>query len=451
MGRPVTVGARRSLTAESIDSVPGLSRLSLANGLTVYVLRRERAPLISARLMFPRGSAVSPPGQSGLAAMTAQLLRRGTEHHSAEEIDGLLEGAGSDLGVLVNDDLTRFSLTCEPGAAIKLFALLSELLRQATFPKREVSGLRERTCDQLKGSLDDAEWIAGRATYRVAFAGHPYAVPSEGWSREVASLGRKEVRSFAEGSYTARGACLVLAGAVGKIETLLRPFAALRAGTPIPSRLAAPPPLRARHVLIVDKPDATQAQIRIVGEGLARDSPELVAAILGNGVLGDGFSSRLVNEVRVNRGLTYGISSRFGALAAGGLFLVRSFTRLEKVGELVKVVLEQLERLRDEGPAEEELARVRTYLGGGFRLGTETADQVGAQVADAFRYGLGEDWLVRYPQLLDETPREAVSETLRAHLPVERYRVVAVGPAVDLEKQLKRFGTVEVIPLAEIA
>jgi zinc protease len=209
--------------------------------------------------------------------------------------------------------------------------------------------------------------------------------------------------------------------------------------------------MRGRQVLIVDKPDATQAQLRLVGSGFRRDAPDFVAALLGNGVLGDGFSSRLVNEVRVNRGLTYGISSRFGALAVGGLFAVRSSTRTEKAGELIEVVLEQIARLRADGPQEEELARVRTYLGGSFRLGTETPDQVGAQLAEIFRHNLGEDWLVRYPRMLEETPREAVMSALSAHLPEEQFRVVAVGRAAVLEKQLKRFGPVEVSSLADLA
>ncbi len=408
------------------------------------------ASFSSARLLFPRGSASCPAGQSGLAELTAQLLRRGTEHNSAEAIDALLEDAGSDLGVWVNDDTTRFSLTCEPRAGPKLLALLGDLLRNPTFPKREVAKLRERTCDQLKGALDDADWVATRATYQAAFPGHPYGVPSEGWSRELRALGRKDVRAFAEG-YVARGACLVLAGRVQEVELLVRPFLSLRAGLAKAPRLPAPAALQGRQVVIVDKPDATQTQVRLVASGFRKDSPDLVAAALGNGVLGEGFSSRLVNEVREYRGLTYGISSRFGALAAGGLFVVRSSTRTEKVSELVEVVIEQMQRLRTDGPEEQELSRVRTYMGGSLRLGTETADQIGAQVAEAFRHGLGEDWLVRYPRLLEETPREAVLAALAAHLPRDDFRVVAVGPARKLEKQLERFGAVQIVPLTQIA
>ena len=145
------------------------------------------------------------------------------------------------------------------------------------------------------------------------------------------------------------------------------------------------------------------------------------------------------------------ISSRFGALVAGGLFLVRSFTRTEKARELVDVVIEQMTKLLDEGPGEEELRRVRTYLGGAFRLGTETVDQVGSHVADAFRYGLGEDWVARYPKLLEETPREAVAAALAHRLPVADLRIVAVGPAAELQKQFKGFGPIEVLPLKSVA
>lgn len=440
------------LNPTPVDSVEGLRKLILPNGLTVYLLHRGNAPLLSARLIFPRGSAASPTGKSGLADLTAQLLRRGTQKRSRDQITDQLESAGTDLGVWVTDDSTRISLTAEPRAAAPLLGLVSELLRKPSFPKREVAAHRERTCDQLQSSLDDAEWIANRATYRAVFPGHPYGVPSEGWVKEVAQLHRRDARVFAEG-YTARGAALVLSGAVDgdSLEAWLRPFRLLPKGAPAAFKLAAPAPLRGRQVVIVDKPDATQTQIRIAAQGFRRDAPELVAAVLGNGVLGDGFASRLVNEVRVNRGLTYGISSRFGAMEVGGLFLVRSFTRVEKAAELISVVLDQLAKLRDEGPLEEELRRVRTYLGGAFRLGTETPDQIGSHVADAFRYGLGEDWIRRYPKLLAETPRESVAAALAEHLPLERFRIVAVGPAATLAPKLKRFGPVEVLSLTGIS
>ncbi len=440
-----------ALAAAPVAEVEGLSRADLPNGLRVYFLHREGSPLLSARLVFPRGSARAPAGKSGLAELTAQLLRRGTHAHSADEINEILEGAGTDLGTWVSDDSTRLTVSMEARTAERLLQLVAELLREPLFPKGEVASLRDRTCSQLKSSLDDAEWVASRAAYRAVFAGHVYGLPAEGWVREVAALRRKDFRDFAHG-YVGRGAALVLAGDLKKapLEAWLEPLRLLPLGPSTLTPLEATKPLQGRGVLIVDKRDASQTQIRLVGTGFRRDAEDYVPAVLGNAVLGEGFSSRLVNEVRVNRGLTYGISSRFGALVAGGMFIVRSFTRLDKVAELVDVVVGEMQRLRDDGPTDEELARVRTYLGGAFRLGTETADQVGSQVLDAFRGGMGDDWVVRYPRLLEETSRAEVAEALRRRLPVDAWRVVAVGPAKELERKLKRFGPVEVVPLKKM-
>jgi zinc protease len=430
-----------------------LEELRLKNGLTVWRWPHGRLPLSTIRFAFPTGSARVPQGKSGLCELVVDLLRRGTKRKSAAAIDSALAGLGAELGSSAGDDSVRLGLTVASASSQAALSLMCELMEEPTFPAAEFRAYRKHAEDSIEASLDDPEWVAGRATYRAVFGHHPYAAPTEGSRRDLARLKRSDLTAFHREALDANGALLMLAGDLQPLSQsrLTTEVARLFASSGPRAAIPEVPPLADRRVYIVDKPDATQAQIRIACTAPRRNHPDLVASVLGNGVLGGSFSSRLVNEVRVNRGLTYGIASRFVSLEAGGLFLIRSFTRLEKVAELVQVSLDEVARLKDEGPQPGELSRVRTYLRGNFLLGNEAPEQLSSTLIDAFRYGLGSDWVTRYPALLAETPPESVANAIRVHVLPAGYRIVAVGPAKALAKALRRFGQCEVVPLRAMA
>jgi zinc protease len=446
--RPAVRGATEptSLNAE-------IEELRLSNGLTIWLMPRGRLPLSTLRLVFPSGAARGPRHKSGLCELLVDLLRRGSRKRSATEIDSALAELGAELGTSVTDDSIRLALTVSSASLHRALRLVCDIVAEPTFPQRELVSYRKQARDGIEASLDDPEWVAGRAIFQAVFGAHPYAVPTEGYRGEVAGIVRRDLLAFQPQAIDARGAMLLVAGDLAPLvrRQLVAEASRLRAGPA--ARLPVPPvPALSDHrVLIVDKPDATQAQIRIACPGPPRNHPDFVAFLLGNGVLGGSFASRLVNEVRVNRGLTYGIGSRFLAMEAGGMFLIRSFTRLEKVAELVKVSFDEVERLKDSGPTVEELTRVRTYQRGAFLLGNETPEQLSGTLLDAFRYGLGPGWVARFPQLIEETPHEAVTAALRAHVLPSGYRIVAVGPAKSLQSSLRRFGRCKVVPLRSMA
>ncbi len=435
------------------ELVPGAGTpRPLPGGLTLLAAPQPRATLATARLALPSGAARSGLGKSGLAELAAQLLRRGSRGLDAKQVDEALEALGSDLYVGVDDDLIQLSITVPPGSLLAAARLLVRLVRFPSYPAREVSALKKRSLAQIRAGLDEADQLADRALWREIFSGHPYADPVDGWLRDVSRLSRRDLVLHHAGQHGFAGGCLALVGRLpdGATDRIARLFSGRGDGEP-PARLPSPRPLEGRRVLVVDKPDATQAQIRLGAPGISFGEPSQVACALGAGLLGGGFSSRLVGEVRVKRGLTYGISARFQLRDAGGLFAIRSFTRVAEAATLVQVCLDETERLRTEGPNEDELERVRAYARGSFLLGSETPGQIAGTLAGAFCHGLGADWIARYPKLLEETPLEAVAAALREKLWPGPYRIVAVGPGRALARALAKFGDVEVVPLRSLA
>jgi zinc protease len=174
------------------------------------------------------------------------------------------------------------------------------------------------------------------------------------------------------------------------------------------------------------------------------------AAQVVNVTLGAGFTSRLVREVRVKRGLSYGVGSAFDTLRAGGLFSVSSFTKVETTGRLLSVMRKEVDRMRKRGPTKAEVEKAQRYLAGLFPLRTETNESLAAVLADMALYGLGDDWLDRYRDRVHAVTRAEAQEAAAAYCFPEPPLTVVVGPAERLRPQLERFGPVEVLSADDV-
>jgi len=163
-------------------------------------------------------------------------------------------------------------------------------------------------------------------------------------------------------------------------------------------------------------------------------------------LLGGGFASRLMDAIRVQRGLSYGVRSRFLTSGSGGLFAITTFTKLETTAEIVKVALDETARFADGGPTEEELERTRAYLCGLFPLSLETHDQLAEKLADLALYGLSDEEVSAFRERVRAVTPEAAREVGRRYFPLADRLVVAVGPAKAVARALERYGPVSVVP-----
>jgi zinc protease len=229
-----------------------------------------------------------------------------------------------------------------------------------------------------------------------------------------------------------------------------RRFAAWR-GPGSAAAAPAPPDPPRTAVVVVDKPDVTQTQVRIASAGLPRRSPDWFPAIIASALLGGGFTSRLMEAIRVNRGLSYGVRSRFAASGAGGIFLVSTFTKVETTGEIVRVALDETARFCEEGPGAEELERTRSYLCGLFPLALETNDQLAEKFAELALYDLPDEEVTEFRDRVRAVTPEAARDVARRYFPTERRVVVAVGPAKRIAHQLEPFGPVSIVPARKLA
>jgi len=433
--------------------LPPIRRETLPGGLRVIVAERGGVPLAAVRLVLRGGSSLDPRRRTGLAHLAALTARRGTRSRSGPEIDLAVESLGGEFGAGVDEDATYFGLSVPVEALPRCLDILADVAARPVFPPAEVLRLRRREIASLAHDLEEPGVLADRAVLRAAFEGHPYGNPPEGRLGDLRATTRSDVRSYHARHYLPAGAFLVVVGRVDADAVLAlarRRFGGWSAGGDPQAPLGPPAPPRT-SVLVVDRPDLTQSQVRIASAGFQRGSPDYFPGIVASALLGGGFTSRLMEAIRVERGLSYGVRSRFVTSAAGGLFLVSTFTKTGSTAEIVQVALDETARFCEQGPAEEELERTRSYLCGLFPLTLETHDQLAEKLADLALYALPDAEVTDYRDRVRAVTPEAAREVGRRFFPIGERVVVAVGPAREIARPLRRFGPVTVLPAKKLA
>jgi zinc protease len=427
-----------------------LHRTTLENGLEVLVLEDPRLPRVSLGMIVRRGAADDPPGQAGLAAYTADLLERGAGGRSALAFAEAVDALGASFSTSADWDSMGASISGLSRDLETLTGLLADAVLRPRFDAGEASRLRSQALAALERAKDDPDTLARWHFARTLYPDHRYGLPLEGTPESLARLDARDARSFHESVWVPGNAIFYAVGDVdaATAESLARGlFGAWRGqvgafgGEPAP----APAPSE-RRVVIVDRPELSQASIVVGHEGIQRSAIERIPVQLMNTTLGGGgFSSRIMARVREDQGLAYYAYSNFSMRRDGGNFAAVTGTRVPEAGRAAEMLLEELERARREPPTESEIRHAKSLLAGRFSLGLETPEAIAAGLLELDVYGLPADGLDTYRARVRDTDALAVQLAARDRLHPERAAIVAVGPASELRPQLEALGPVEVV------
>lgn len=431
--------------------LPPTERFSTSNGLSVVVAERGPLPLVSIRLVIRAGSSSDPQGKLGLSDFTSRLMRRGTKKLSASEIDEAVEFVGGSLNLGVNEDAFFVSITAPSEHLESMLAVMGQVIREPTFPKEEVTSAKKRVLAQLANDLDDPGVIADRAFSQAIWGDHPYGHDPLGKKAHIASFTRDDLVRFHKEKLGPKVSTLFIVGdaPLSRVKAAVeKAFAGWSSG-PDTAPVIPPAVPRLGALVVVDKPEQTQAQVRLGAQGMRRGDPDQIPATVMNTSLGGGFTSRLVNEVRVKRGLSYGVGSYFSALKAGGLFEVSTFTKTESTREMLDVLFKEVEKGR-KGFTPQELSTSRRYLAGLYPLRIETNEAVASALSEIELYGLGEDWVEQYRSRVAAVTPQQVTAVAKRYLFPEKPSVVLVGKAKEIVAQLKGLGEVTQVKVSEL-
>lgn len=437
--------------------VPEAERFRLPNGLEVVLVRRPQLPLVTARLMLRAGAAFDPYGRPGLADFTARLLRRGAAGESADALSEQIDRLGAALGGSASEDVLGVYVGGRARHTEALLELLGKVVLHPDFPDAEVELARRRSLAQLSNDLDDPGTLAEKALMRSVYGAHPYGQEVGGRIASIKALARDELVQFHARELGPKVAELYLVGDVdpgtarARVESV---FGRWKGGPEAPRALPKFEALgRPGEVVIVDKPEQTQVQVRIGAYGMPRGQPDHFATALASTVLGGGFTSRLVTEIRVKRGLSYGAGCHFEWMKWGGSFVVSSFTRTATVATLIDVALAEVDKMRTKGPTAVELNRSQRYLSGLYPARVETNDALAGTLAEVSLYGLGADWVPKFRERVMAVRLDEARAAALSHLPAPEpsaRTIVLVGNAQELEPVAAKYGRVSVLKPSDL-
>ena len=440
-------GAVATANAQEIE-LPPIKKINLDNGLNLIVIEHHELPVVAFHLILKSGSACDPADKAGLANLTAGLLRKGTETRTATQIAEEIDFVGGSLGAGSGLDATY--ATCQ--VLTKHFdvglELLSDIVLNPTFKEDEIDRLRKQTLAAIKQQKDDPDNVAEEKFREFLFGAHPYGRPSEGTEETITAIDRGDIVDFFKKYYVPNNAILAVVGDVKPqeaIEKVKADFSAWRGAEVAPPGFVNPPATTGHQILLVDKPDLTQTYIRVGHLGIERKNPDYFGVKVMNYILGGGdFASRLMDEIRSNRGLTYHIYSSFDENKLRGAYSVGTFTQNDSTAPAINAIVEQMRKIRAEGVTDKELKETKSFYSGYFPLQFETPGQIAKQILNVELYDLGEDYIKNYRKNINAVTKEDVLRVAQRYLDPENLKLVVVGKADEVKSSLEPLGSLEV-------
>jgi zinc protease len=436
---------------------PAFQEKTLPNGLRVVVIEQHEQPLVSLRLLVNGGRSYEPQGKAGLAEATASLLTKGTAKRSAQQLAETIDFVGGNLSA--NAGLESGYVTAGVTAdQLDLgFDLLADVVLHPTFPQEEVERWRRQALSGLQIQQQSASYLASQAVERLVFGAHPYGSPASGTPESLRGLTRDDLAAFHKRHYVPNGAFLAVVGDVKAADAFARAERAL-GGWAKGEDLKLPevplPSSDRQRIVVIDKPDAVQTEIRLAQQAIAHRDPDLFTAEVYSSVAGGSPAARLYNEIRQKRGLSYGARSFFVEPTQPGWFEASTFTKTETSAEALKVALDVLHELQKEPVPTGELTNAKTYITGAFPLEIETADGIADKVLEALRYGYGREYLETYNDKISAVTAADLQRFAKERIHPDRMAVVLVGNASAFTDSLKKtFGNtaeIEVIPATDV-
>lgn len=436
MSRGLAVAAVVALPVLLVAGLPaGAAELApvrfvAPNGLTVLVLEQHSLPIVQVQALVKTGSARDPEGKAGLANLVASLLDEGTATRSANRIAEQIEFVGGSLAARAGEDFTTVSARVLTKDTDLGFELLADILLHPTFPEQELERVRSQILGEILSEQDDPGTVAAKAFNQLVFDGHPYRWPVNGTEQTVPTLTRADVQAFYAREYVPNRTILTIVGDLSpdRARALVeKHFGAWAATEPPNGRVGQPAPLAKPVVKLIPK-DLTQATIMVGHLGVSRGNPDYYALVVMNYILGGGgFSSRLMDSIRDNQGLAYGVSSHFDANLMPGAFQVSLQTRNEMANQAIAGVLAEIKGMQERPVTDEELADAKAYLIGSFPLRLDTTAKLADVLGQVEFYGLGLNYFTDYPALIERVTKEDVLRVAKQYLHPDRYALVLVG------------------------
>ncbi len=426
---------------------PKYSSKKLKNGLKVLVVPNHEVPFVSIQLGFLYGAWTE--SKPGTASMTMKMLVKGTSKHSEGKLADELETYAISLSGSADIDTGTVNVGCLTEYVGRAMELLGEVVLTPTFPEEEFVKLREQVLTSLAVASAEPEYIADREFRRRLYDGHPYSRTATGEVEDVNALVIEDLKEWWSKFARPDTAVLIFSGDIGEKEAFKlaeKTFGDWEVSGEQPDiKIPEPDAITSTHIYLVDRPGSTQSQIRVGQLGITRHNERYFVSRLVSNYFGWGFDSRLNKSIRVEKGLTYGVWGSYIANRFAGKFEVNTFSKTESTADAVRAALEEIERLKTEGPSEKELEDSQSYILGSFVRGREIPQQVASDLWLIESQGLGDDYLERLLSGIAKAKQTDCERLAQNTLEPDKLVIVVVGEADKLKEELEKIAPVTVV------
>jgi len=434
------------------DPTPKFTEVKLDNGLKVMVVANHEVPFVSVKLGLGYGAWAE--ARPSTAAMTLNMLTKGTEKYSEEALAAELEQYAITLFGSAGMDTSQVNTSFLSEQAERAMALLGQVVLAPTFDEAEFEKLRVQTVTALEVKAQSPRYLVEKEFRKRLYGGHPYARTVAGGPEDVKKLTAGDLklwwRKFARpdksvlifaGDITMEKAVELAEKNLGQWKTDLVEMGIV---------LADFPKIEKTEIFVVDRPGSAQSEIRVGQFGFTRRAqPDYFISRIVCNYFGWSFNSRLNESIRVKQGLTYGVWGGYYAQNMAGEFKISTFTKTEKTGEMVRAIIEQIELLKQNPPSEKELAGSKNYLTGSFVRNREIPQQVADDLWLIESQKLGADYLQRLLAQVKRTTKEDCDGLVDKTLDTNKLVITVVGDAQKIVAGLEEIAPVTIAAVKE--
>ncbi|HEV7239499.1 MAG TPA: pitrilysin family protein [Thermoanaerobaculia bacterium] len=431
-------------------AMPQPKRIQLANGMVIFLQEDHELPLVRGRALIRGGARNVPAAKSGLMGIYSGAWRTGgTAKQSGDELDQFLESRAAFVETGADTDSTSVSMNVLEGDFDTVFPIWNELLRNPAFRQEKIDLAKTQSNTAISRRNDEPGGIIGREAAKLGYGtDSPYARQSE--YATIASITREDLLDFHKRTVHPNNIILSFIGDFdsAKLEKKLRDtFSSWTRGPqvakPDPTANPAKP-----GVYFIAKDDVTQANIAMVHAGTQRDNPDYPALVVMNEIFGGGFSGRLLQTLRSQRGLTYGVG---GGVSAPwdyrGLFRVQMATKSETTLEAIDALRGEIRRLVNDPVTDAELSLAKESILNAYVFTMDTREKALGQRVLLEYYGFPADYFEKYPTLLGKVTTADVQRVAQKYVHPDSLAVLVVGKESAFEKPLSTLGPVTTIDI----
>lgn len=438
-----------AVTGAALGKMPSLYRLHLDNGIEVLGTVTSETPTVLIDIQLPAGSRYVSPGKEGLANLTAELIQEGTTERSVEQIQAELDTLGSSISFAAGNYTTTITISALEAKLQPTLKIVEEMLFSPAFKQDDFQRLKKQALEGLVYEHQKPSWLASQATRQVLFANTVYGHSNDGTIDSISSLTLQDVKDFYASNYTPLGAQVVVVGDISK-PSLARKLIFLNDWQGEDAPLLSPQavsPLEKQNIYLVDKPNAPQSIIRVVRQGLPYDMlGEQYLSQLANFNLAGNFNSRINQNLREDKGYTYGANGYHVGNKEVGLIVFSAQVRRDVTVESIKEFLKEMRHYSQDGTTDDEMQFMRLAIGQQDALKYETPGKKAQLLSNILNYSLDDDYIEQRNEVLDNIQKKQINEVASRWFDPSEYQIIVVGDAKSLKEKLETLN----IPIIEL-